>query len=82
MKPEEEEDNYHENDKNKSPTKKDDHQTNNFLGYITNYTIGYLNKEKSGNKFDVKRVCGTFFIYSNCHSRVLCVMHVHPLSFI
>lgn len=55
MKLEEDQDNYHEKDKNESPTKKDDHQINNFFGYITNHTIGYFVKVKSGKSVDVKK---------------------------
>lgn len=48
MKLRDEQDDYHENDKNESPTITDDHQVNNHIGYITNHTFGYFVKVKSG----------------------------------
>lgn len=71
MKAEEEQDNYHEKDKNESPTKKYDHQINNFLRYISNHTIEYFDKEKSDKNIDVKRFCGMFCIYSNFYESSL-----------
>ncbi|XP_050878542.1 uncharacterized mitochondrial protein AtMg00810-like [Lathyrus oleraceus] len=48
MKLEEDQDNYHENDKNESPTIKDDHQINNLLGvqvYVDDIIFGSTNMQ-------------------------------------
>lgn len=68
--------------KDEIPTKMDDHQINNILVDITNHTIKYFDKEKSGKNVDVKIFCGTFCICSNFRSRVPCEMHVHPPSLV